>query len=250
MFEFILRRTTFKNLRKESLSTVMLLKSKIKLRLISYCLVYLFGIIPIVLIIALLSTSEYTIAYFVLLFTYSLFASYFVVNFDESIKLFINAIFINMYWSRYILKGNAISMQDFEIIEKENEEMYNCIMLQQVHGFCYSVCFNILKCLKKGTIFFIAIRDVKFKNEDENEDSNEYTMHVLYVNNNWCYDTYTERQYPLEYVMKQLKTKNYATFSYEDVAEKTYDEFRKEQYPALKEWCYANDCSEKWLDVN
>jgi len=31
--------------------------------------------------------------------------------------------------------------------------------------------------------------------DDEEDDGKDFTMHVLYVNNGWAFDTYSSRQY-------------------------------------------------------
>ena len=79
-------------------------------------------------------------------------------------------------------------------------------------------------------------------NSNENEEGKAHTMHVLYVNNGWCFDTFTQRQYPLEKVVQGLKAKAYISFTYEDIEGKTYEEFMEEQTPALLKWCEENDC--------
>ena len=117
-------------------------------------------------------------------------------------------------------------------------------MTQQLQATCYGTSFNILECLEKGEMHFIASNKLEDKTA---ETQNKYTMHVIYVNNNWCYDTYSGRQYPLERALKAYQGKLYKVFTYEDIANKTYDDFRKEQYPEFKKWCEANDCEEQWI---
>jgi len=248
MFEFLLRRTILKDLSKEDQDTAMLLKYKIKMGFISQIMVTVFGVLPLATLLTMLLTSEFTLSNviqgIILILAYTIFAVYFVKRFNEPIEIFKGLIAASMYSSRYVLKGNAISKDDFEIIKKEKEKIHYGMMTQQVNGYCYSVCFEILKCLKKGTIQFVAVRSLK---TDKTEHNNEYTMHVLYVNNDWCYDTYSERQYPLEEVMRKMKAKTYRSFAYADVEGKSYEEFREEQAPALIEWCKENDCYQKWL---
>lgn len=247
MFEFILRKTLLKNLSEEDQNMAMLQKQKFKMRFISQIFVTLFGILPLAVLITSLITSELTLSnvvqFIILILAYAIYAVYFVRRFNEPIEIFKGLIAANMYSSRYVLKGNAISKDDFDIIKKEKEMIYYGMMKQRVNGYCYHVCFEILKCLKKGTIQFVAVKRLK---SDKTEQHNEYTMHVLYVNNNWCYDTYSERQYPLEEVMSKMKAKTYRSFSYADVDRKTYEEFREEHSPALIQWCKENNCYQKW----
>lgn len=245
MFEFLLRKTIFKGLSKEDQDVAMLLKYKIKADFLSFFLIYVFGALPLVFLVTLLINPQNTfidVLFFILIIlAYISFAVYFVRHFKKPIKIFMQLISASMYSSQYVLKGNAILKDDFEIIKEEKKILYYGMMTQQVNGFCYSVCFDILKCLKKGTIQFVAIIS------NHAEYDNKYTMHVLYVNDNWCYDTYSQRQYPLEEVLKRMKAKTYTSFAYEDVAENTYEEFRSKHALALKEWCEANDCYQEWL---
>lgn len=71
-------------------------------------------------------------------------------------------------------------------------------------------------------------------------------MHVLYVFDGWCYDTYSEMQYPLEEVLERSKAKIYKSFSYKDIQGKTYYEFKEENLAELQKWCEENDCYQKW----
>ena len=143
-------------------------------------------------------------------------------------------------YSSYLTKGNALAKEDFEVIKEENESLYKVITEFKSNGYCYGICFELLKALKKGKILFVAIKDLDDKRKKE------YTMHVLYVNNDWCYDTYSMKQHPLDYALDHFYAKEYASFSYDDIKEKDYHEFRKENSPALKLWCEQNDCYEEW----
>ena len=108
-------------------------------------------------------------------------------------------------------------------------------------GYCYAICFEICKALKKGCIEFLAIK--KFSpHDDEEDDGKGFTMHVLYVNNGWAFDTYSSNQYPLEKLHKIYKAKVYKTFSYEEISGKSYEEFKEKQEHELTKCSNDNDC--------
>ena len=67
-------------------------------------------------------------------------------------------------------------------------------------------------------------------------------MHVIYVKNNWGFDTFSWRQYPVKKLMYSFQAKEYKSFSYEDIKGKQYIQFIKEQKHKLKTWCDNNDC--------
>lgn len=247
MFEKLLRRTLLKDFSKDDQETAMLLKEKIKVDLIASLLIVTFGTLPLATLLTLLTLSEHTISNIiqcvVMILCYIIFAFYFVKRFFEPLTIFKEQIAASLYFSKYTVKGNALLKEDFDIIKKENEKLYSFIMHQQCNGYCYSVCFELLKCLKKGVIQFVAVKSLE---TEKKENENDYTMHVLYVNNNWCFDTYSQRQYPLDEAIKRFKAKTYKYFSSEDIEGKTYEEFKEEYAPALKLWCKENNCYQKW----
>lgn len=249
MFEFFLRKTILRSLSEEDLYHAMLLKDKIKMKLIAHFLVYLFGVLPLASFLSFLIASEHTLSNIIqsliLIFAYCAFLMWFLKRFGKQITVFQELISASLYSSRYVIKGNAISEKDFNIIKEEDKKLHYLMMTQQVQGYCYSVCFTLLKCLKKGTIQFVAVKCLE--DEKEENDNLDYTMHVLYVNDGWCFDTYSERQFPLDEVIKRLYAKTYTSFNYEAVEGKTYEEFRAEHAEALKVWCQENGCYQKWL---
>lgn len=246
MFEYILRKTMLKKLDKEDQDIILLCKDQIKMYYLSVFLVFAYAVIPITIGVSLVFIYK-DIINIVIWGSFSIvvmiFLIWFRVRFKEDISKFTDLISATLYFERYIIKGKAISKRDFSKIRKKKENVYDGIRYQRVHGFCYSVCFEILKCLEKGEIHFVATKNLP---ADKKDDGKEYTMHVLYVNRTWCFDTYSQRQYPLEEVMKVFKGKIYKRFAYEDVQRKTYDEFRDEHYEALKKWCEENDCYQRW----
>ncbi len=249
MFEFILRKTVLRKLSREEQAQAMLLKYKIKMQLLGQFLVYVFVALPFASLFTLLVLGEHTLSNIVqcivMILAYCTFAIWFAKRFKKQIETFTHLIVCSLYNRRYVLKGNALSREDFDTIKKEYKQLYNIILMQEVSGYCYSVCFEMLKCLKKGTILFIAAKCIQ--EEREENDNKEYTMHVLYVNNDWCFDTFSQRQYPLEEVLKRMRSKTYRSFDYNAVDGKTYEEFRAEHFEALKAWCEENNCYQKWM---
>lgn len=250
MLEFILRKTVLKKYSKEDQSIILLLKHKFKAYFIAQFLISLFGGLPLASLCALLISGEYTLSNviqcIIFIMAYTIFIFFFTKKFCEPIWEFKNLIASTMYFSRHVLKGDAISKDDFKIIEKEQDKLYYLMKTLQVHGFCYGVCFELLKCLKKGTLQFVAVKQLEA--EKEESGNNYYTMHVLYVNNNWCYDTYSQMQYPVEEVIRRTNAKTYKSFTYDDIKDKTHEDFRAEHIKELKEWCDANDCYQAWLE--
>ena len=175
----------------------------------------------------------------VLLALYGLFVAWFIYTFFESIKLFKVSIFRIWYGKYYSAKGKALTKKDFEKIKEDNEKLYDVIMKCYSSGYCYSTCFSLLKCLEKGELKFIA---VKHNGDLEEYNNHLYTFHVLYVNNGWCYDTYSMRQFQVEKAMEFLEAKEYRIFSYKDIIGKKYEEFMKDNIADFKKWCSENDC--------
>lgn len=241
MFDKFLRRNHFKGWSKEDQEIGMLLKDSYKMQYLASFLIYFLVGLPLAEWIAVLIVNERTssgvITSCIIILGYIIFALYFVHRFQEPIQIFTHLVASTLFFSRYVVKGNAIAKEDFETIKKDNNLLYQSIAQQQCRGKCYSICFELLKCLKKGIIQFTAIKIV-----GDDEAKNYYTMHVLYVNNDWCFDTYSGRQYPLEEVMKCYQGKIYTIFFYEDVEGKTYEEFMEEHDYELEKWCEENDC--------
>lgn len=246
MFKFILRRTILKSLDKDEQDMAMLLKDQIKIDFIALMMLAMFWSIPMASIISLFIEVEHTvlniIEFIIILGAYCIFAIWFLKKFIESINVFKTLISARLYSSLYTVKGKAILSEDFSKIKEENERLYEHIMSQKCRGYCYAICFNILKCLKKGKIKFIAVKSLK-----ADETNKYYTMHVLYVNGDWCFDTYSQKQYLVDELMRSFKAKEYTSYSYSDVESKSYEDFRKEKYPELKKWCEENDCHQVWI---
>lgn len=146
-----------------------------------------------------------------------------------------------IYFLLCTTKGKAIRKSEFKIISKTDEKLYTFISKQMCQGYCYSVCFKICKILKKGSIEFLAIK--KFLPKDYKVDKRKFAMHVIYVNNGWAFDTYSCRQYPIEKLHEIYKAKIYKSFSFDEISNKSFEEFKKEVKPELTKWSIENDCS-------
>ena len=246
MFEWFLRKTVMKGESKENQDVWLLKKDVFKMQYVTYILIFLLVGLPFSEWIAVLITGEYDvfnlIIQCILILVYIIFALYFIHKFKGQIEIFFNLIIDELYFGSYVVKGEAISKDEFDVLQKEDEKLYENIKYGAVQGTCYSTCFKILQYLKQGKLYFVAIKRV-----GDDEFKNYYTMHVLYVRNDWCFDTYSVRQYPLEKVMTHFRGKPYTTFSYQDIEGKTYQEFKEENYPALEKWCLENDCCQVWM---
>lgn len=247
MFELFLRKTALKNLSKEHQYLVMLsCKGRYRIRFLTVFLLDCLATLPIALFLIIgnctlnLDDERFVIFNVISSTAYLIIFALLIKIFSNKIGAFMELIDKKMYAFFYVLKGKAISKKDFDRIKKRNASLYCKIINQQVRGGCYTTCLGILKSLKKGTVQFIAMKVPDSLKKDNH--GTQYTMHALYVNNGWCFDTYSQRQYPLEEVMKRMGAKTYISISYEDLEGKSAEEFRAEYVPALQKWCEEHDC--------
>lgn len=249
MNEFLLRKITFRNLDKEEQDIALMQKERIKTEVKVIQVLMLIALLPLICILTVTILSEkrwYDILFgIIFLIGYSMFLLSLFRKFKEIIITFKGLLIAKIFFEKYTLKGNAILPEDFQTIEKEDSRIYDLIRYLECAGWCYSICFCILKALKKGKIKFIAIKVINGNTEGI---KNPFTMHVLYVNNGWCFDTYSHKQYPMEKILKIYKAIEYKEFSYDDIKDISYDEFKEINYPELKDWCEKNDCHQCWKD--
>lgn len=102
----------------------------------------------------------------------------FLKFFHEQMIAFSLLIGNKIYFNLCTKSGKAIEKADFEKIKEKNEELFYCIETGACKGYCYSVCFYILKALEKGNIEFVAIKEIIPENEGNKES---YTLCVLFV---------------------------------------------------------------------
>ena len=244
-----MRRTIYKEFDKESQDMLLQLTSKqhiiVILCFMFWAVAFIFPYIPVFIIdvcedIEFSMTTKIAIIAFMLICMAGLLVSMKV--FKRAMIVFSRLLAERIYFLVCTTKGKAICKNEFKIINNVNEVLYEFIATQMCQGYCYSICFDICKTLKKGCIEFLAIK--KFSpHDDEENDGKDFTMHVLYVNNGWAFDTYSSRQYPIEKLHEIYKAKIYKSFSFYEISGKTYEEFREEQEPELAKWSIDNDCS-------
>lgn len=151
-----------------------------------------------------------------------------------------------LFLKLFVLKGKALSKSDIQKIQKENPVLYRAITKLLYHGYCYSTCFELLQCLKKGEMHYIAVHQLQCAEEHPTK----YTMHVLYVYNDWCFDTYSQTQVPYSKAVEAFNPIPYKVFKYEDIKGKDYYEFKAENQVALHKWCDEIDCFCQFSESN
>lgn len=252
MIKYLMRKTIYKDMDHETQDMLLQLIARYHVIEFFCCfmfwpVVYAFPIIP-VFIIDVLEDGEFSMTTQIALIAFMLI---YIVGFIVFNKVFNRIMFIfsellakRIYFLVCTKKGKALSKEDFETIRQINENLYLFIETQNCRGHCYSICFEMCKALKKGAIEFIATKKFAI----DRDDGKDFTMHVLYVNNGWAFDTYSSRQYPVEKLYKIYKAKVYKSFDYDSICDKSYDEFRDEQEPELAKWSAINDCSIFWKE--
>ena len=249
MIKYFMRRTIYKEFDKESQDMLLQLTSKQYiieiLCLMFWVIAYIFPFIPLFIInvcedIKFSMTTQIAIIAFILIYFIGLLVS--IMVFTRAMFGFSHLLAEKIYFLVCTTKGKALCKNELKIIKQVNETLYEFISTQMCQGYCYSVCFEICKALKKGSIEFLAIKKFSPHNAEKDDEKN-FTMHVLYVNNGWAFDTYSSRQYPIGKLHKIYKSKIYKIFSFEEISNKSYEEFREEQEPELTKWSTDNDCS-------
>jgi len=247
MVEWLFRKEILNNVNENEKDYARLLKDKYKMHFLATLIITLFFILPFSALVAYVVVIEHTIfnivAGVIAIIAVGVGTVYFLKRFTGEIIRFRNDIVINLYNKGYLRKGNALSEEDFKTIKEKNDKLHYVITRLMAQGYCYSVCFELLKALEKGEMLYLGVYGA-----EEETKGKTYTMHVLYVNGDWCYDTYCEKQLPLEKVLKASKGKIYRSYSYDDIKDRDYDLFRNEEVTMLREWCKQNDCYEEFID--
>ena len=248
MLNFLLRKTCYRKFCKETQDFLLEYRKDILINnFVIWLLMSLLIIYPVALlmaIIAFLFPFKETIGnldysqLIILVIIYIVVITIFLIKYKNLVIEFIEVVVSQRYFKKYTRNGEAITREDFKELVEKDFNLFNIISRQKCTGFCYSVCFEILKNMQKGRIMFVTLKDCK----DLNMLEEEYIMHVLYVNNNWCFDTYSCKQYELETMLKLNQSKVYKTFTYEDIKELDYETFKSSIYEDISKWCKENDC--------
>lgn len=246
MIKYLLRKTIYKKYDKESQDRLLALDAKERIVKLSCILLFPCSLFYIYIFLGIIVLCEdlgtvAQIAIVVFLLTYTLMFATLTCVFQDVLLVFWMLFAQKVYFLLCTKKGKAISNEDFKKIERINNELYTAISTQKCCGYCYSICFYLCKTLRKGKIEFIAM-----KLFTPNEEKEKYTIHVLYINNGWAFDTFSSRQYPIEELDKLFMAKIYKSFSFRDIATKDYEEFRDEEGPNLAIWAEKNNCSASW----
>ena len=250
MIKYFIRKTIFKNLDRETQDVLLELNYQYFLiEVLCYVLFVTFCISPLIplFIIDISEDIEFSVVTqiivfsFIILLYFGIFTS--IIIFQRATRIFFEMMIERLYFLLCTQKGKALSKKDFETIEQVDTDLNFLISTQSCKGYCFSVCFDMCKILKKGDIEFIAIKKTSIDKDSKNYDGKSFFIHVIYINNEWTFDTNSAHQYPIDELHRIYKAKIYKKYNFDDISTKSYEDFKNEIYPELSNWCSNNDCS-------
>ena len=109
--------------------------------------------------------------------------------FKDAMFVFSQMISWKIYYFLYTRRGKALTKYDFKTIKSEDENLFDFISSEKCSSCCYSTCFLMLKLLQKGHMEYIGICNLTHDYDEDKQEQKPFTMHVLYVNNGWAFDT-------------------------------------------------------------
>lgn len=245
MLKFILRRTVYKEFSKESQDMLfsLLAKQHINKLFCSFMefIMLFFPLLPCFTASFCEKTisTETRIFFIAYIIAYVVFMGCFGLLFNEAIKEFYNKVVEKLYFYWYTKKGKCFSSEDFTNLYMKNTDVYSLIASEKCRGRCYYVCFQILKTLQEGSIKIIAVKNINSK------DENGYCLHVLYVKNGWAFDTYSQRQFKLEKILKIYHAKEFKDIYFDDIRHYSFDSFLYMEGKMIKKWCEENNITHK-----
>lgn len=137
-----------------------------------------------------------------------------------------------LFYHIYTCKGKALKKSDFKKIKLSDKSLLYNIKTDECEGYCYPTCFDILKALKKGKMVFVVIGVHYF---------HKPLMHVLYVNNGWCFDTNFRMQFEYEKALKGYCACIFKEVDYESIKDLSYKEFKRMHREEIENWCIKNN---------
>lgn len=179
---------------------------------------------------------------------YALFILFFMTCFKDTVVKALEVTNSKLYYLLFTKKGKCLSKKDFKTIGKKNEKLSLLLSTQQCNGYCYAICFSIMKALGKGSLKFVA---VKSTNEDKIDNGGyQHTMHVLYVNNGWAFDTHSCRQWPVNKIVDIYQGIEYKDFNFdENFIWMNYEDFRERYFDDMAKWCIRNEVFQAWVSI-
>ena len=198
------------------------------------------AVFVLIIIIPLALVSDCLITFFnfsfwlclFILITFGIILAFVSSKFYDEIPL-LSKLDTFLYFNIYTKKGKAIERQQFNSIKKNYYELYKLISSQKTAGECYAISYELLQLFKEGMIVFLAIAD----DDSSTNKKINYHMHVLYVNNGYAFDTDFCLQIPYDKYLSSHKAKIFKAFSFDDVKNLTFWEFRDAFHPRLVAWC-------------
>ena len=160
------------------------------------------------------------------------------IFFKREIFIFLKEVSNNLFFNIYTLKGKALTKKDFLDLRKKNKTVFKCIYNKACRGYCYWTCFEICKGLKKGSIEIIALPNCSKKQREEYK----YIVHVIYVNNGYCFDTNTAMQYPIKEYYNKNEAIKMLSYDIEIIKNKSFFEFKTEYEKEIGNICELYNC--------
>lgn len=157
------------------------------------------------------------------------------MKFYYKLYIFVNLLAHKLYFFIWTKRGNALTKKDLKKIKQVDHYTYMELVTQRCVGYCYTICFDICKTLQKGSIEFVALKNWGAEKE-------EFTIHVIYINNDWVFDTNCACQYPIERLDELYTAKTYKRVKFSEISSLSHGEFIAREYEELKMWAKANDC--------
>ena len=151
-----MRKTIYKEFDKESQDMVLQLTSKQHtieiLCFMFWAVAYIFPFIPLFIIyvcedVEFSTTTQMAIIAYMLICFVGLLV--FMNVFKRAMFGFSQLLAEKIYFLVCTTKGKALCKNELKIIKQLNEKLYAYIEMQMCRGYCYSICFEICKALKR-----------------------------------------------------------------------------------------------------